>query len=78
MTRIMKLDCTLAGRCSGCDWITRPYADQISEKAGRVGGTIAVRSIAAGGLRDRVDLIYRRSPDGMRLGLYEIGKKEPR
>lgn len=84
-----KLDCRVAGVCSGCDWIQRSPADQMAAKVAAITGpwvaaglpaadvaSLAIRSIAPGGLRDRADLIYRRTGGEMRLGLYELDKKE--
>lgn len=75
------LSCELAGRCSGCPWIERPYDQQIEEKQSRFAATAAargwqwaeaptVRSLAEGGLRDRVDLNFRAP----HLGIYDVDR----
>lgn len=75
--------CRLAGRCSGCGWIERPYEDQIADKLARLreafaaaglgecGELMRVVAIAPAGLRDRLDFTLERGPDGAsRFGLY--------
>lgn len=79
----MSIPCALAGRCSGCKWIGRPWAEQEAEKAQTLAAWWAaaglapitpppVREIAQAGLRDRVDLTLRREASGLALGLWDL------
>ena len=86
------ISCPSAGRCSGCLWIGRSHADQLEEKwqgfrrlwlsAGLPEPALERarwRIVASSGLRDRVDLIFKREGENGRLGLYSLerGRVEP-
>lgn len=76
------LDCPQAGRCGGCPWIERPWADQRAAKldalaaawgeAGLPGADGAtLRDVGPGEVRDRADLSFRRGEAGAVLGLWD-------
>ena len=79
------LTCPYSETCSGCDWLHLPAKEQtqlkiehLRESLGANLGadqTIHVRSIAEGGLRDRVDLVFDRRDGERRLGLFGRHKK---
>lgn len=82
------LNCRLAGTCSGCAWIERPYESQATDKvmllrelwmkAGIPHALPDPRfvAIASGGLRDRADLmIDSRGADGYRFGLFSTAER---
>jgi len=71
------LSCELAGRCSGCPWILKPYSEQLEEKKARFGGPgLEIRTTSPSKLRDRADLILETQSGGTVLGLYDFEKKQ--
>lgn len=77
------LACSYGSACSGCDWLFKPAAEQKSSKLDTLRKTwreaghqtelddIRWISIAAGGLRDRVDLMFDRRSGSKKLGLFD-------
>lgn len=84
------LHCDLAGRCSGCSWLDRPYPEQLEAKAAHLRtlweahgldlaalAGLELRTVAPAGLRDRVDLVLHRDAAGAAvLGLYDRDRRE--
>lgn len=80
------LSCELAGRCSGCLWIQKPYAEQVHSKreelkrALRELGffTTEIEFVSPGteGLRSRLDLTLQTQGFETRLGLYDWERSE--
>ncbi|MEQ1878811.1 MAG: RNA methyltransferase [Bdellovibrionia bacterium] len=76
----MTQNCEIAGVCSGCLWIGRPYEEQVRSKADSVQNAFREHGIAAPpvefvsagqwGLRDRADLTLENG----RLGLYDVSR----
>lgn len=79
----MGLKCTSAGRCSGCDWISIPYAEQRERKTQALREWTGIQNIefvSAGesGLRDRADLVLKWTGIDFRLGLWSLGPYKDR
>lgn len=71
------LSCELAGHCSGCPWILKPYPEQLQEKKNRFLTTpLEMRTTSPSRLRDRADLILETHPEGTVLGIYDLEKKQ--
>ncbi len=82
------LHCDLAGSCSGCAWIGKPYDRQIEDKLARLAAEwaragvaqampdVAVRSISPGGLRDRADLMIDARSGERRIGLFATAARD--
>jgi 23S rRNA (uracil1939-C5)-methyltransferase len=79
----------VGGRCGGCPWIQRPYADQLEAKrthlrqlwqaaqlpSGAV-DDLDVSSPGLAGLRDRTDVSWRRTDAGGVLGMWDLAGEE--
>jgi 23S rRNA (uracil1939-C5)-methyltransferase len=77
------LACSYGSACSGCDWLFKPAGEQRELKtealrrAWREGGhqttldEVGWVDVAAGGLRDRVDLMFDRRSGTKKLGLFD-------
>lgn len=81
------LQCRLKGECSGCAWIDLPYETQLAYKREqmlellamtRLGEAPSVTMVSAGAfrLRDRADLTWSRSSNGLSLGLYDFTRSK--
>ena len=83
------LNCQYIGRCSGCDWLEKPYDLQRETKLTGlrqllqslplpVGAWPEVKwiGIAEGGLRDRADLVIDQRTGEYRLGLFDRDHQE--
>lgn len=81
----MSIPCDLAGVCGGCPWIGTPYGDQLDAKRERLRalwrevelapeaiGEPRIETVGEAGLRDRVDLAFRRDATGTVLGLWDL------
>lgn len=77
------LACSYGSACSGCDWLFKPADEQKSAKldtlrrswkdAGNSTDLVEIGwvSVARGGLRDRVDLMFDRRSGDKKLGLFD-------
>ncbi len=77
------LACTYGSLCAGCDWLMLPFAEQRTRKTNHLieiwGAAIGAEnlptvdfvSVAAGGLRDRADLMVDRRSGTAKLGLFD-------
>lgn len=81
------MNCDYAGKCSGCSWIEKDYEEQKELKLQRFKEALASLSISLpaeltfipfkeGGLRDRVDLAYRKNDTDSRFGLFDMDRTE--
>lgn len=83
------LACTYGSLCSGCEWLLHPYQQQSQDKQRLLRTTLAAhgfaadeippirfREIAAGGLRERVELVFTSNGGRRKLGLYDRSRRE--
>ncbi len=79
MEPVQTLNCPYIGKCGGCPWGGRSYAEQLREKHAPIlelDPHLDSLPTPMTRVRDRADLIWERSPAGiMQLGLYALGER---